>query len=183
MTHFFPFCVFHLFCFSMHGFLPHALMYIIFFPYILNFLLNFNFHVQLTGAFLCLGFTFLCVLLIQVVVFYSFFLQVFSQVLHTISSLVYVCCALLLLPLLSINRLAALRELVYSSWSTQTILFSRYFGHSLVFALPSSMKISLSSGEHAKTILLNTFSSPFSFPVILKFHLSRFWKETTKTTD
>lgn len=47
----------------MYSFLPHALVYIIFFPYILNFLLNFNFHVQLTGAFLCLGFTFLCVLL------------------------------------------------------------------------------------------------------------------------
>lgn len=54
------------------------------------------------------------------------------------------------------NCLAARRELVYSTWSTQTILFSHCFGHSLVFALSSLMKKLLSSGEYTKTILFNT---------------------------
>lgn len=136
------------------------------------FLSNFNSHVPLRGAYLWLGSpSSVCLLS-----------NSGCHVLELPSTSIFLrftyCLLLCLYEICSASLPTSPRSCSASLWD-----LGIQVGHSLVFALSTLMKKSLSSGEHTGTIVFSTPFNTFSFPVILKFHLSGVLKKKAKTAS
>lgn len=172
----------------IHGFFPYFLHWEFFplstvleMPPILfwQFLLNFNSQVWLQGLFFVLGLgliLFVCLDPVHIVFFIAFLCNSFP-IFHILFTLLSVCLGSASSHTASHHCLAQLQGLGFPGSQH----FSFCLGHSLIFALSSSMKRLLSSRSILKSFYLTLFSTPFSFPVILKFHLNGFWERKNKT--